>query len=328
MSSRQVHNGDMSTLPLTPSRPLGPTDVLVSPLCFGGNVFGWTADTEASFALLDEYVAQGGNFIDTADVYSEWIPGNVGGDSETIMGQWLAARGGRENLIIASKVAKLTARKGLAPDNIRAALRDSLDRLQTDYIDLYYAHEDDENVPMLDYLQAFDELVKSGTVKYLAASNFSPARLAEALRLQREHDLSPFIAIQDLYNLVERTKYEETLAPIVAQYHLSSLPYYALAKGFLTGKYRPGVQVDSARAKGAAVYLDERGERILDALDTVATAHDCPVAAVSLAWLLTRPGVTAPVASGRTVEQLRDLLPMGTIDLSAAEVELLNSVSA
>lgn len=318
----------MSTQPLAPSRPLGPTEVLVSPLCFGGNVFGWTATPQESFALLDEYVAQGGNFIDTADAYSHWIPGNTGGDSERIMGDWLADRGNRADLVIATKVAKLPARAGLSPDNIRAALADSLERLQTDYIDLYYAHEDDESVPMLDYLQAFDELVKSGQVKYLAASNFTPERLAEALRLQREHGLSPFIAIQDLYNLMERKRYEEVFAPIVAEYQLSSLPYYALAKGFLTGKYRPGVEVDSARAKGAAVYLDDRGIAVLEVLDRVAAAHESSVGAIALAWLLTRPGVTAPVASARTPEQFADLLAMAAITLTDAELAELNDVSA
>ncbi len=318
----------MAPAPLTPTRPLGSTGVLVSPLCFGGNVFGWTVDADGSFALLDAYVAAGGNFIDTADVYSEWIPGNTGGDSERIMGQWLSARGSRSDLVIATKVAKLTARRGLAPDTIRGALDDSLDRLQTDYIDVYYAHEDDESVPMLEYLQAFDEVVRSGRVKALGASNFSPARLAEALRLQREHGLAPFAVIQDLYNLVERDRYERELAPIVAEYGLASLPYYSLAKGFLTGKYRPGVEVDSARAKGAVVYLDERGERVLAALDTVSSAHDVPISAVSLAWLLTRPGVTAPVASARTPVQLADLLPMGSLQLSADEVALLDAASA
>lgn len=314
--------------PLAPSRRLGTTDVLVSPLCFGGNVFGWTVDRDGSFALLDDLVAHGGNFIDSADVYSEWIPGNTGGDSERIMGEWLRSRGNRESLVIATKVAKLTRRRGLAPDNIRGALDDSLDRLQTDYIDLYYAHEDDESVPMLEYLQAFDEVVRSGRVRALGASNFSPARLAEALRLQKEHGLAPFVAIQDLYNLVERDRYERELAPIVAEHGLSSLPYYSLAKGFLTGKYRPGVEVDSMRAKGAVVYLDDRGERVLAALDTIAAAHGVPVSAVSLAWLLTRPGVTAPVASARTREQLADLLPLGSLHLSAGEIALLDTASA
>lgn len=318
----------MSTSPLTPCRPLGPTDILVSPLCFGGNVFGWTATADESFALLDEYVAQGGNFIDTADAYSHWIPGNTGGDSERIMGAWLTARGNRDDLVLATKVAMLPARAGLAPDNIRAALDQSLERLQTDYIDLYYAHQDDESVPMLDFLHAFDEVVKAGKVRYLAASNFSPARLAEALRLQKEHGLAPFIAIQDLYNLMERARYESELAPIVEEYQLSSLPYYALAKGFLTGKYRPGVDVDSARAKGATVYLDERGVRVLDVLDRIAAAHGCPVGAVALAWLLTRPGVTAPVASARTPEQLADLLPMATITFTEDELAELNAASA
>lgn len=317
-----------STAPLDPTRPLGSTDVLVSPLCFGGNVFGWTADKDASFEILDAYVGFGGNFIDTADAYSHWIPGNTGGDSERIMGEWLSSRGGREGLVLATKVGKLPARAGLAPDNIRAALQESLDRLQTDYIDLYYAHEDDESVPMLEWLTAFDELVKAGTVKHLAASNFTPERLVEALRLQREHGLAPFIAIQDLYNLMERARYEQVFAPIVAEFSLSSLPYYALAKGFLTGKYRPGATVDSARAKGAEVYLDERGIRVLDALDAIAETHGVPVAAVSLAWLLTRPGVTAPLASGRTVAQLADLVPMATLTLTADEVASLDAASA
>ena len=314
--------------PLAPTRPLGSTDLLVSPLCFGGNVFGWTADRDTSFEILDAYVGFGGNFIDTADAYSHWIPGNTGGDSERIIGDWLVERGGRENLIIATKVAKLPTRAGLAPDNIRAALTDSLERLQTDYIDLYYAHEDDESVPMLEWLTAFDELVKAGTVKYLAASNFTPERLVEALRLQREHNLSPFIAIQDLYNLMERSEYERVLAPVVAEFALSSLPYYALAKGFLTGKYRAGVTVDSARAKGAEVYVGERGDRVLGALESIAEAHGVPIAAVSLAWLLTRPGVTAPLASGRTVAQLADLAPMGSLALSSDEVAQLDAASA
>ncbi len=315
-------------LPLAPTRRLAATDLTVSPLCFGGNVFGWTADHHESFALMDAYVGLGGNFIDTSDAYSHWIPGNTGGDSERIMGAWLADRGRRADLIIATKVAKLPARAGLAPDNIRAALDDSLERLGTDYIDLYYAHEDDETVPMLDYLQAFDELVQAGTVRHIAASNFTPARLAEALRLQREHGLAPFVAVQDLYNLVERTKYEQHLQPVVEEFGLSFLPYYALAKGFLSGKYRPGVEVDSMRAKGAVVYLDERGERVLAALDRAAAAHDCPVSAVALAWLLTRPGVAAPLASARTPEQLADLVPMATLTLSAEEIADLDEASA
>ena len=314
--------------PLTPSRPLGRTDVLVSPLCFGGNVFGWTADRDASFAILDSYVGSGGNFIDTADVYSEWIPGNTGGDSERIMGEWLAARGRRDDVVIATKVAKLSTRRGLAPDNIRAALDDSLTRLNTDYIDLYYAHEDDDSVPMLEWLTTFDELVKSGKVKHLAASNFSPARLTEALDLQAEHGLSPFVAIQDHYNLMERDEYERVLEPIVLEHGLSSLPYYALARGFLTGKYRAGVTVDSARAKGAEAYIGERGDRVLGALESIATAHACPMGAVALAWLLTRPGITAPLASGRTVDQLADLLPMATVELSADEIAQLDAASS
>ncbi len=317
-----------ASAPLSPTRRLGRTDLAVSPLCFGGNVFGWTADRDQSFEVLDAYVAAGGNFIDTADVYSEWVAGNTGGDSERIIGEWMTERGNRADVVIATKVGKLSTARGLAPDTIRRAVRDSMERLQTDYIDVYYAHEDDESVPMIESLQTFDGLVREGAVRHLAASNFTPARLREALDLQATHGLAPYVAIQDHYNLMERARYESDLEPVVVEYGLASLPYYSLARGFLTGKYRPGVTVDSPRAKGATPYVGERGDRVLAALHEIATVHGCSMAAVALAWLLTRPGVSAPLASARNLDQLVDLVAMGSVPLSADDVAALDAASA
>ena len=298
----------ISTAPLAPCRTIGRTDLVVSPLCLGGNVFGWTADRDQSFAVLDAYTAAGGNFIDTSDVYSEWVAGNTGGDSERIIGEWLAAR-------------------GLAPDTIRRALDDSLRRLQTDYIDLYYAHEDDADVPMAEVLGTLGELISSGKVRHIAASNFSPERLQQALDISAAEGLPSYVAIQDQYNLMERAFYEKDLEPIVVAHGLSSLPYYSLARGFLTGKYRPGVTIDSPRAKGAEPYIGERGDRVLTALEAVAAARDCSMAAVALAWLIAQPGIAAPLASARTTEQLVDLVEMGSVDLSVDEIDALTSAS-
>lgn len=319
----------MSTNPaLAIRRPLGRTGLSISPLCLGGNVFGWTADRDHSFAVLDAYVEAGGNFIDTADVYSEWVAGNTGGDSERVMGEWLAARGNRDDLIIATKVAKLSSARGLAPATIRRALDDSLRRLQTDYIDLYYAHEDDPTVPIEEVLGTFAELIAEGKIRHIAASNFTPDRLRESLEVSARTGLPAYAAIQDQYNLMERSFYENDLLPVVEQHGLASLPYYSLARGFLTGKYRAGVTIDSPRAKGAEPYIGERGDRVLTALEQAAAAHSCPLPAVALAWLLTRPGIAAPLASARTVEQLADLLPMGSVELTAAEVDALTEASA
>jgi aryl-alcohol dehydrogenase-like predicted oxidoreductase len=317
-----------ATTPFAPSRPLGPTGLLVSPLCLGGNVFGWTADRDQSFEVLDAYVAAGGNFIDTSDVYSEWVPGNTGGDSERILGEWLAARGNRGDVIIATKVAKFSQFRGLAPDNIRAAADASLERLQTDYIDLYYAHEDDPAVPMADSLAAFDALVREGKVRHIAASNFTAERLTEALRTSADNGLASYVAVQNHYNLMERHAYEDAMAAIVVEHGLSSLPYYSLARGFLTGKYRPGVTIDSPRAKGAEAYIGERGDRVLTALEAIAGHHGCPMGAVALAWLLTRPGGIAPLASARTLEQFAALLPMATVTLSTHELAELDVASS
>jgi aryl-alcohol dehydrogenase-like predicted oxidoreductase len=313
---------------LVPTRTLGSTGLLVSPLCLGGNVFGWTADQSTSIALMDAYAAQGGNFIDTADVYSEWVPGNSGGESEQVIGDWMAARGNRADMIIATKVAKMSSVRGLSPETIRTAVDGSLTRLGTDYIDVYYAHMDDPSTPIEDTLGAFDELVRSGKVRHIAASNFTADRLRESLAISAANGLSSYVAIQNHYNLMERTDYEATIEPIVVEHRLASLPYYSLARGFLTGKYRPGVTIDSPRAKGAEPYIGERGDRVLPALGQVAAAHHCHMAPVALAWLLTRPGLTAPLASARNLEQFADLVTMGTLDLTPDEIALLDAASA
>lgn len=304
------------------------TDLDVFPLCLGGNVFGWTADRDASFAVLDAYTAAGGNFVDTADVYSAWVPGNKGGESEAVIGEWLHARGNRDDVIVATKVYSHPERPGLSAPNIRAAAEDSLRRLQTDRIDLYYAHRDDEDVPMEETLGAFAELIEAGKVRYIGASNFSAPRLAHALSTSQREGLPGYVAVQDHYNLVERSEYEQGLLDITAPAGISEVPYYALASGFLTGKYRPGVTVDSPRSGGASKYLDERGEKVLVELDAIAAAHETTVAAVALAWLAAQPTVAAPIASARTVEQLEGLLPMATLDLGDDEIARLTAASA
>ncbi|HEY0791902.1 MAG TPA: aldo/keto reductase [Chthoniobacterales bacterium] len=305
------------------------TDLDVFPWAFGGNVFGWTADEKASCAVLDAYAAAGGNFIDTADVYSEWAPGHTGGESETIIGRWLKARGNRDQMVIATKVGMLSKLSGLSAKTIRAGAEASLQRLQTDHIDLYYAHADDPDTPLEETLGAFDSLVREGKVRYIAASNYSAARLAEALAVSQREGLTRFVALQQHYNLMEREAYEGELASVVEREGLSSIPYFALAKGFLTGKYRPGSPaVDSPRAEGARAYLDERGLRCLAALDEVAANHQSSVAAVALAWLAAQPTVVAPIASARTTEQLSEILPFVELHLSKDEVARLNAASA
>jgi aryl-alcohol dehydrogenase-like predicted oxidoreductase len=306
---------------------LGRTDLDIFPLCLGGNVFGWTANEQESFAILDAYAAAGGNFIDTADAYSAWVPGHVGGESETIIGRWMAARRLRHKMIIATKVGRCPGRLGLAPNNIRAGAEASLKRLGVDRIDLYYAHADDPATPIEQSLREFDALVREGKLRHVAASNYTAARLAEALAISTHEKLTRYVALQPHYNLVVRDEYEGPLADLCAREDVSCLPYFALAKGFLTGKYRSGVAVQSARAKGAQAYQDERGQRVLAALDEIAAAHDTSVAAVSLAWLLEQPTVAAPIASARTVAQLNDLLPMATLKLTPDEIHRLETAS-
>ncbi len=308
---------------MQPTVQLGSTGIAVSPLCLGGNVFGWTADEESSTAVLDAYVAAGGNFIDTADGYGDWVEGNPAGMSERILGRWMAGRGNRDELVIATKVGRARDMRGLAAETIRKGAEASLERLGTDRIDLYYAHADDPSTPLEETMAAFDALVREGKVRHVAASNYSAARLAEALRVSDRDGLARYAALQPEYNLVSRDGYEGGLQELCVSEGLACLPYSALASGFLTGKYRPGgPEVESARAASAGRHLEGRAG-VLDALDEVAAAHSAPVSAVALAWLLAQPGVTAPIASARTPEQLAELLPMAELELSPEELEQL-----
>jgi aryl-alcohol dehydrogenase-like predicted oxidoreductase len=302
---------------------LGRTDLDVFPLCLGGNVFGWTADEPESHAILDAYSAAGGDFVDTANSYLV-----EHGRSETIIGRWLAARGNRDEIVLATKVGGgRGATRNLRPETIEAECGASLHRLQTDRIDLYYAHFDDEETPLEDSLRAFDALVRAGKVRHVAASNYSPERLTAALELQREHGLAEFTVLQPHYNLMERD-FERTLLPVADEFDLAVVPYYGLAKGFLTGKYRPGGEaIESPRADAARAYLESGGAAVLDALDAVAGARDAPVAAVALAWLRAQPRVVAPIASARTIGQLEQILPAATLELAADELERLSSAA-
>ncbi|WP_116212681.1 aldo/keto reductase [Streptomyces olivoreticuli] len=302
----------------------------VHPLALGGNVFGWTADEAESFAVLDAYAAAGGNFVDTADVYSVWAPGNKGGESETVIGNWFASRGNRADIVLATKVGGgVPEPRGLSAAVIKSGVEDSLRRLRTDYIDLYYTHYDDPSVPVEEFITALDALVKEGKVREIAASNISAERLTEALAFSDSSGLAKYAAIQPHYNLVSRDTYEGPLADVAARHGLAAVPYWALASGFLTGKYRPGTTVDSARAGSAGKYLEsERGPRVLAALDEVAAAHDAELATVALAWLASRPTVAAPLASARTVEQLPALLAVADLKLTDAELAKLTEASA
>ncbi|MER6694618.1 aldo/keto reductase [Streptomyces minutiscleroticus] len=314
---------------MTSLRTLGSSGLEVFPLCLGGNVFGWTADEKESFAVLDAYTAGGGNFVDTADTYSSWAPGNEGGESETVIGNWLASRGNRSGVLIATKVGGHPRYKGLSPANIRAAVDASLRRLRTDHIDLYYTHFDDPEVPVEDIVTTLDELVRAGKVRALGASNISPERLRESLDFADREGLARYVALQPKYNLVERDGYEGALHDAASRAGLAAVPYYGLASGFLTGKYRPGTEVDSARAGSAAAYLEtERGRRVLAALDEVAEAHGAEVASVALAWLLSRPTVAAPIASARTAGQLPALLAAAALELTDEERAKLTRASA
>ncbi|WP_406138388.1 aldo/keto reductase [Streptomyces sp. NBC_01089] len=314
---------------MTSLRALGSSGLQVFPLSLGGNVFGWGADEEQSFAVLDAYTAAGGNFIDTADTYSSWVPGNKGGESETVIGNWLAARGNRADVVIATKVGMHPQYRGLSAKNIKAAADESLRRLRTDYIDLYYTHRDDESVPVEEIITALDDLVKAGKVRAIAASNVSPERLDASVAFSEAEGLARYVALQPHYNLVSRDTYEGGLQDVAARHGLASVPYPALASGFLTGKYRPGADVDSVRAGGAAQHLEtERGTKVLAALDKVAAAHGAEVATVALAWLAAQPTVVAPIASARTVEQLPVLTAVAELELTDAELAELTAVSA
>jgi aryl-alcohol dehydrogenase (NADP+) len=307
---------------------IGTTDLDVLPLNLGGNVFGWTADEQASFAVLDAFAEGGGSLVDTADVYSQWVPGHEGGESEAVIGRWMAARGNRPDVVVATKVGKLSSHLGTSRAVVRDAIDASLKRLGTDYVDLYYAHADDPDTPLEETVVALGEVVTAGKARYVAASNFSAERLAEALRIADDLGVARFVALQPHYNLVHRDEYEGPLAELAVREGLGVLPYSSLASGFLTGKYRDGSPaVDSPRAGGAARYLDDRGRRVLAALDEVAAAHGTSVTAVSLAWLRVQPGVVAPVASARSTAQLPDLLAGARLDLTTAELDALSAAA-
>lgn len=306
--------------------PLPGTDLHVHPLCLGGNVFGWSADADESFALLDDYAEAGGNFIDTADSYMWRAPGNSGGESERIIGDWMAARGNRDDIVVATKVGSWPEHPGLSPANIRTAVEGSLSRLRTDRIDLYYAHRDDPDTPLEETVAAFDKLVRAGTVRHVAASNYDAPRLAEALAIAERNGLARYVAAQPHYNLMERD-FERDLAGLLTEKGLSCLPYFGLAKGFLTGKYVQDTPVESVRAEGAAEYLNARGRAVLAVLAEVASAHGVTKAAVALAWLASRPTVSTPIASARTRAQLAELLPMADLALTADELDRLTKAS-
>ncbi|MET0793292.1 MAG: aldo/keto reductase [Polyangiaceae bacterium] len=303
------------------------SDNAFGPVILGGNVFGWTVEQDAAFRILDAFGDFGGTAIDTADVYPAWVPGREGGESEQMIGAWLAQRGHRSRFTIATKVGKWERQRGLSASNIRAAVEGSLRRLQTDYIDLYYAHEDDEGVPQAEYLQALDALVKEGKVRAVGASNFSAARLSSALAFSRQNGLAAFQYSQDRWNLVER-EIEQVLVPTLQREGLAELPYYSLASGFLTGKYRPGTPVESSRAQGASKYLAKPSNvELLTILDQIASEHDVPPASVALAWLRAQPTVAAPIASARTLEQLRPLFLSRDLKLTAEQLARLSRVS-
>ena len=303
---------------------LGRTDLQVHPLCLGGNVFGWSANAEQSNEVLTAYETAGGNFIDTADMYSRWHTGNVGGESETIIGDWMRSRGNRSEMVIATKVAKLATRPGLSAANIAAAAEDSLRRLGTDYIDIYYAHHDDEEIPLEESLTAFNELVTAGKVRYLAASNYTASRLEEALKISRDLGMSEYLLLQPNYNAIVRDEYEGDLMATAVKEDIPVLPYFSLATGFLTGKYQPGVEVDSVRAGDMPDYMNDRGWAILNALSEIAKAENTTIAAAALGWLRAQPGVVTPIASARTTEQLAEILPV--VELSAEQVAQVNAL--
>ncbi|PWC56500.1 aldo/keto reductase [Azospirillum sp. TSO22-1] len=313
-------------------RPLGRSGLTVAPLCFGGNVFGWTANEATSHRLLDAFVGAGFNFIDTADVYSAWVPGNHGGESETIIGSWLKARGTRDRVVIATKVGWELApdRKGLSPAYIRTAVDESLRRLQTDRIDLYQAHVDDPTVPFEDTLGAFQDLIAAGKVQAIGASNIAAPRLRDALAVSAREDLPRYETLQPEYNLYDRAGYEAELEGLCREHGLGAISYFSLASGFLSGKYRSVADAGkSARGQGVvAKYLNPRGQAILAALDAVAARHAAAPAQVALAWLMARPGLTAPIASATTPDQLEDLISAAHLRLDAEDVERLDAASA
>jgi aryl-alcohol dehydrogenase-like predicted oxidoreductase len=312
-------------------RKLGAGGPEVPVICLGGNVYGWTLTEADAFRQFDEALDLGLNFIDTADVYSRWAPGHTGGESETIIGNWLTKSGRRKDVILATKVGMEMGegRKGLSPAYIRRGVEDSLKRLQTDHIDLYQAHKDDEETPLAETLGAFDDLVKAGKVRYIGASNYSGERLAEALETSRKNGLAPYVSLQPHYNLVEREKFETGLLPVVDKYQLGVIPYFSLAAGFLSGKYRSAKDTEkAARGKSVQKYLNDWGFSVVAALDEVAQATGSTPARVALAWLIAQPGITAPIASATSSNQLNDLAAAAELKLGRESIEKLNEASA
>ncbi|MCH9297288.1 aldo/keto reductase [Pantoea allii] len=313
------------------TRQLGNSGINVPLLTFGGNVFGWTVDEKTSFSLLDALVEKGLFFIDTADVYSRWAPGNQGGESETIIGKWLKKSGKRDKIVLATKVGieMSPEKKGLKPDYIHQAVEDSLRRLQTDVIDLYQAHRDDDSTPLADTLNAFDALIKAGKVRAIGASNYSATRLQEALDISKQQGLARYETLQPEYNLYDREGYESELEQVARDNHLGVINYYALASGFLSGKYKkPQDAAKSQRGQGIVdKYLNERGLRIVEALEDVAASHDASATQVALAWLIARPGITAPIVSATSLQQLDELVKATELMLSKQEIEELSRAS-
>jgi aryl-alcohol dehydrogenase-like predicted oxidoreductase len=312
-------------------RTLGRSRLRVAPLCLGGNVFGWTATEAESFAVLDALVGAGLNFVDTADVYSGWVPGHRGGESETVIGNWLKRSAKRKDVVIATKVGMEMApdRKGLSAAHIARSVEESLRRLQTDYIDLYFSHCDDASVPMEETLGAYQQLISQGKVRAIGASNFTAARMAEALEVSRKNSLPRYEVLQPHYNLYVRSDYEAALEPLCLEQQIGVVTYFALASGFLSGKYRtPADAAKSTRGKGVVEkFLNERGSRILAALDDVGRRYGASLASVALAWQIARPSVTAPIASATTVDQLRELIAATQLRLDQAAIEQLNAAS-
>jgi aryl-alcohol dehydrogenase-like predicted oxidoreductase len=288
-------------------------------LCLGSNIFGSNADEAQSHAVMDAYSSHAGNFIDTADMYNQWVEGHVGGESESVIGSWMKKRNNRQSMVIATKVSKMDTRPGLSAKNIFAACEESLNRLQTDYIDLYYSHSDDESVSLEETLGAYAQLIAQGKVRYIAASNFTPARLRKSIKFSEDNNIPAYVAVQDLYNLVDRKTYEGEMSQAVADLGISNIPFYGIARGFLSGKYRPGVtEVDSKRAAGAREYATDKNYAVLTVMDEVAKNHNVSLSAVALAWLRAQPSVSVPIASARTVEQVEEIVQV--VELSSEEL--------
>lgn len=312
-------------------KTLGKSTLSVSPLTFGGNVFGWTLDQSASFRILDQFIDAGFNFIDTADTYSTWVPGNKGGESETIIGNWLKSNNNREKVIIATKLGGELGpnQKGLSADYMIKAVEASLTRLQTDYIDLYQAHYDDHETPQEETIAAFDKLVKGGKVKFIGASNLSAERIESSLKISKENNFAEYISLQPLYNLYDREKYEIEYQPLAEKHQLGIIPYYSLASGFLSGKYRNESDLSkSPRGHGIKKYLNERGIKILNALDKVATAHQTKPASIALAWIINKPTITSAIVSATNETQMQDLIKSAQLKLTTEEMMFLDQESS